>query len=76
MMVKYTGFSVSDIYTPDKQLEATLVYQTADEKHPGVKTYITAGMYMSAGNKVDQENRASAISSSLFGPSRDKEGFR
>ncbi|MBT2602656.1 sulfate adenylyltransferase [Bacillus sp. ISL-53] len=35
--------SVSDIYTPDKQLEATLVYQTDDEKHPGVKNLYNRG---------------------------------
>ncbi|MCK1993348.1 sulfate adenylyltransferase [Peribacillus muralis] len=34
---------VSDIYTPDKQLEATLVYQTDDEKHPGVKNLLNRG---------------------------------
>ncbi|MFJ7853444.1 sulfate adenylyltransferase [Peribacillus frigoritolerans] len=39
----YGVLSVSDIFTPDKQLEATLVYQTADEKHPGVKNLYNRG---------------------------------
>ncbi|MFF2498261.1 sulfate adenylyltransferase [Peribacillus sp. NPDC058075] len=39
----YGVLSVSDIYTPDKQLEATLVYQTDDEKHPGVKNLFNRG---------------------------------
>ncbi|SIR74620.1 sulfate adenylyltransferase [Peribacillus simplex] len=39
----YGVISVSDIYTPDKQLEATLVYQTDDEKHPGVKNVYNRG---------------------------------
>ncbi|MEY8757148.1 sulfate adenylyltransferase [Peribacillus frigoritolerans] len=39
----YGVLSVSDIYTPDKQLEATLVYQTDDEKHPGVKNLYNRG---------------------------------
>ncbi|MBO0998571.1 sulfate adenylyltransferase [Bacillus sp. SD075] len=41
--VTYGVLSVSDIYTPDKQLEATLVYQTDDEKHPGVKNLYNRG---------------------------------
>ncbi|WP_144527728.1 sulfate adenylyltransferase [Peribacillus simplex] len=39
----YGVLTVSDIYTPDKQLEATLVYQTDDEKHPGVKNLYNRG---------------------------------
>ncbi|MFE5429904.1 sulfate adenylyltransferase [Peribacillus simplex] len=39
----YGLLTVSDIYTPDKQLEATLVYQTDDEKHPGVKNLYNRG---------------------------------
>ncbi|WP_260288290.1 sulfate adenylyltransferase [Peribacillus aracenensis] len=39
----YGVLTVSDIYTPDKQLEATLVYQTDDEKHPGVKNLFNRG---------------------------------
>ncbi|MGM0887329.1 MAG: sulfate adenylyltransferase [Bacillota bacterium] len=39
----YGVLSVSDIYTPDKQLEAILVYQTDDEKHPGVKNLYNRG---------------------------------
>lgn len=44
----YGVLSVSDIYTPDKQLEATLVYQTDDGEHPGVRNLYNRGMYMSA----------------------------
>ncbi|MBT2666990.1 sulfate adenylyltransferase [Bacillus sp. ISL-4] len=39
----YGVLTVSDIYTPDKQLEAKLVYQTDDEKHPGVKNLYNRG---------------------------------
>ncbi|MFE4811594.1 sulfate adenylyltransferase [Peribacillus simplex] len=39
----YGVLTVSDIYTPDKQLEAKLVYQTDDEKHPGVKNLFNRG---------------------------------
>ncbi|MGE7760122.1 sulfate adenylyltransferase [Peribacillus sp. NPDC097895] len=39
----YGVLLVSDIFTPDKQLEATLVYQTDDEKHPGVKNLYNRG---------------------------------
>ncbi|MEB1806287.1 MAG: sulfate adenylyltransferase [Bacillaceae bacterium] len=33
----YGLLTVEDIYIPDKQLEAQLIYQTTDRNHPGVK---------------------------------------
>ncbi|MFE3976298.1 MULTISPECIES: sulfate adenylyltransferase [unclassified Peribacillus] len=39
----YGVLSVSDIFTPDKQLEATLVYQTDDGEHPGVRNLYNRG---------------------------------
>ena len=47
----YGVLDVAEIFKPDKQLEATLVYQTADDKHPGVKNLFTRGDVY-AGGKV------------------------
>lgn len=40
---------VSDIYTYDKHLEAEKVYQTTDDKHPGVAALQMQGEYLIAG---------------------------
>ena len=39
----YGVITVSDIYVPDKETEATIVYGTKDLEHPGVKKMFDRG---------------------------------
>ncbi|MGE7906478.1 sulfate adenylyltransferase [Peribacillus sp. NPDC094092] len=72
----YGVLTVSDIYTPDKQLEATLVYQTDDEKHPGVKNLYNRGdVYVGGEIKLIKRIERPLFQANYLDPAETRKAF-
>ncbi|AOH55089.1 sulfate adenylyltransferase [Peribacillus muralis] len=72
----YGVLTVSDIFTPDKTLEATLVYQTDDEKHPGVKNLYERGNVYAGGEiKLVKRIERSLFHAHYLDPVETREAF-
>ncbi|MFJ7756047.1 sulfate adenylyltransferase [Peribacillus muralis] len=72
----YGVLTVSDIFTPDKTLEATLVYQTDDQKHPGVKNLYERGNVYAGGEiKLVKRIERSQFHAHYLDPVETREAF-
>lgn len=72
----YGVLDVTDIYTPDKEVEAELVYKTTDREHPGVKKlFERPNVYL--GGEITLVNRPAAneFSTYHFDPTKTREQF-
>lgn len=75
--VVYGVLTVSDIFTPDKEQEAALVYQTTDREHPGVKKlFERPNIYLGGEITLIQRRPLNDFSDYLFDPVETREKFQ
>ncbi|WP_342504908.1 sulfate adenylyltransferase [Sporosarcina sp. FSL K6-2383] len=75
--VVYGVLEVSDIFTPDKEQEAALVYQTTDREHPGVKKlFERPNVYLGGEITLIQRRPLNEFSDYLFDPTETREQFQ
>lgn len=75
--VVYGVLTVSDIFTPDKEQEAALVYQTTDREHPGVKKlFERPNVYLGGPITLIERRPLNEFSDYLFDPVDTREKFQ
>lgn len=75
--VVYGVLTVSDIFTPDKEQEAALVYQTTDREHPGVKKlFERPNVYLGGEITLVERRPLNEFSEYLFDPVETREKFQ
>ena len=75
--VVYGVLEVSDIFTPDKEKEAELVYQTTDREHPGVKKlFERPNVYLGGTITLIQRRPLDEFSEYLFDPIETRQKFQ
>ena len=75
--VVYGVLEVSDIFTPDKEKEAELVYQTTDREHPGVKKlFERPNVYLGGTITLIQRRPLNEFSEYLFDPIETRQKFQ
>ncbi|WP_318614408.1 sulfate adenylyltransferase [Sporosarcina sp. YIM B06819] len=75
--VVYGVLDVSDIFTPDKEQEAALVYQTTDREHPGVKKlFERPNVYLGGKITLIERRPLNEFSDYLYDPSETRENFQ
>ncbi|WP_203247746.1 sulfate adenylyltransferase [Sporosarcina beigongshangi] len=74
--VVYGVLEVSDIFTPDKEQEAALVFQTTDREHPGVKKlFERPNVYLGGEITLIQRRPLNEFSDYLYDPAKTREKF-
>lgn len=75
--VVYGVLEVSDIFTPDKEQEAALVYQTTDREHPGVKKlFERPNVYLGGEITLIERRPLNDFSDYLYDPAETREKFQ
>jgi len=75
--VVYGVLEVSDIFTPDKEKEAELVYQTTDREHPGVKKlFERPNVYLGGTITLIQRRPLNEFSEYLYDPIETRQKFQ
>ncbi|MFJ7935855.1 sulfate adenylyltransferase [Sporosarcina sp. NPDC096371] len=75
--VVYGVLDVSDIFTPDKEQEAALVYQTTDRQHPGVKKlFERSNVYLGGKITLIKRRPLNEFSDYLYDPAETREKFQ
>ncbi|KAA0965938.1 sulfate adenylyltransferase [Sporosarcina sp. ANT_H38] len=75
--VVYGVLEVSDIFTPDKELEAKHVYQTTDREHPGVrKLFERPNVYLGGTITLIERRQMDEFSEYLYDPIETRQKFQ
>lgn len=75
--VVYGVLEVSDIFTPDKEKEAELVYRTTDREHPGVrKLFERPNVYLGGTITLIERRRMDEFSEYLYDPIETRQKFQ
>src|SRR5690625_52315 len=73
----YGVMTITDIYTPNKQLEAELVFQTTDPNHPGVKKMLDRpNHYIGGPVTLVKSPKKNTFQHYLLTPSETRKKFR
>lgn len=75
--VIYGVLEVSDIFVPDKEIEAELVYGTTDREHPGVKkVFERPNVYLGGPITLVKRRALKEFSDYLFDPAETRKNFQ
>ena len=75
--VVYGVLEVTAIFTPDKEKEAQLVYQTTDREHPGVKKlFERAEVYLGGPITLIKRRPLNEFSEYLYDPAETRKNFQ
>lgn len=75
--VVYGVLHVSDIFTPDKEQEAAMIYRTTDREHPGVKKlFERPNVYLGGKITLIERRPLNEFSKYLYDPVETREQFQ